>query len=357
MILLQRKPIHHTEILLMKQLWLISLSFLLVLATWSCSVRPGPNPNNPEQPGNGTEDPEVEDTSDFDFDRLFNDNIFKEIIIKISADEWNRFLSIQHANKNTYNNVSLDEYVKADFHYIDNDGELIIENIGFRNRGNTSIDFIEDGSGNLKLAHWKINFRYQFNGEHPENQGRRGFELKEIDMKYNRNNHSSYMIEEYSMEMFKHYGVLAQATSHALISVEIEGIRHQYGIYTLFEPVDDEFIERRFNNVSEDGDLYKSLWQGYGPATLQTLTNQAAIGESTLSYHPAYDLKTNKDVLVNKHAALKSFILNINEKTGESFKTYIEANFNVDMFLRYLAVNVFLGNPDDYRAMGNNCYL
>jgi hypothetical protein len=32
-------------------------------------------------------------------------------------------------------------------------------------------------------------------------------------------------------------------------------------------------------------------------------------------------------------------------------------NFDVDRFLKYLAVNVVLGNPDDYRAMGNNYFL
>ncbi len=38
-------------------------------------------------------------------------------------------------------------------------------------------------------------------------------------------------------------------------------------------------------------------------------------------------------------------------------KNYLEDKFNVDMFIRTLAVNVLVGNPDDYRGNANNYYL
>ncbi|MBN3490163.1 CotH kinase family protein [Acholeplasma equirhinis] len=340
----------------MKKIWLLILSLSMILATFSCKINP--INTNPKDDDPIVEEPnQPEEPSDlFGFNRLFNDDIYKTLTIKITRSEWQRFRQLQLQNQQQYGTIKLDTYVKADLLYEDHDGSLLIKNIGFRNRGNTSIDFISDSSGNPIINHFKFNFRYQFDGEHPENQGRRGFELKELDLKYNKNQVPHYMTEAYSLEMFEHFGVYAQEVSHALIKLDIDGEKHTYGLYTIFEPIDDEFIERRFSKESSKGDLYKSLWQGYGPASLQIPNNQAAYGEETLTYHPAYDLKSNKDIYP-KHNNLSSFINGINAYTGEDFIHFIDQNFNVEMFLRYLAVNVFLGNPDDYRAMGNNYYL
>src|SRR5690606_23940334 len=141
---------------------------------------------------------------------------------------------------------------------------------------------------------------YQFDGNHKENKGRKGFDLKEIDLKYNRNNVPHYMTESYSMEMFQHFDVYAQETSHALVKIEIGNQKYTYGLYTIFEPIDDEFIERRFEKDSSKAHLYKVLWQGFGPASLQTLRNNLENAEETLTYHPPYELKTHKDEL-KKH--------------------------------------------------------
>ena len=54
---------------------------------------------------------------------------------------------------------------------------------------------------------------------------------------------------------------------------------------------------------------------------------------------------------------LAAFIDNINSLSGEEFAAYIKETFEVDRFLRYLAMNVLLGNMDSYRGMGNNYYL
>jgi spore coat protein H len=43
--------------------------------------------------------------------------------------------------------------------------------------------------------------------------------------------------------------------------------------------------------------------------------------------------------------------------SGDAFRIYIAQHFDVESFLRLLAVGALNGNPDDYRAMGNNYYL
>ena len=340
----------------MKRFYLILISLSMILATVSCDFTP--KNNNP------TKDPETEEPNipgeepqdDLTFERLFNDDLFKTLTIKISEAEWNRFKTKQQSNQNQFGTMRVDEYFKIELIYEDLDGSYTISNVGFRNRGNTSLDWISNNDGSPRINHFKFKFNYQFSGNHTENKGRKIFNLKEIDLKYNRNNVPHYMTEAYSMEMFQHYDVYAQETSHALVKIEIGNQKYTYGVYTIFEPIDDEFIERRFEKDASNGPLYKVLWQGYGPASLQPIKNNNEIGEETLTYHPSYDLKTNENEM-NKHEALKAFIQNINQKNGVDFKDYIEENFNVKMFLRYLAVNVFLGNPDDFRSMGNNYYL
>jgi spore coat protein CotH len=157
--------------------------------------------------------------------------------------------------------------------------------------------------------------------------------------------------------MFNHFGVYAAQTSHVLLSIIIDDEETLMGLYTAFEPIDDEFIERRLTKTESDGDLYKSLWQQYGPATLEPITNPDAIGirDVTTNYMPAYDLKTNKDT--STHSALLDFIDKLNNLSDTELETYLNQYFEVEMFLRLLAVNVFIGNPDDYRAMGNNYFL
>ena len=70
---------------------------------------------------------------------------------------------------------------------------------------------------------------------------------------------------------------------------------------------------------------------------------------------PAYDLKTNKDI--SDHSAFLDFVDQINFLNNQELELYLNQYFDVEMFLRLLAVNVFIGNPDDYRAMGNNYYM
>lgn len=327
----------------MSKVYTVIVSFLLVLSSISCSLNPITPPND--------EDSSIDPL--FTFERLFDDTRYKELVIEVTQAEWNNLDQKMRQNWSNLGTVKTKEYAKANFTYKDSEGETTISNVGIRIRGNLSAKFIQDQEGNLEMVHWKINFRETFNDTIRVNKGRRAFGLKELDMKYNRNQDPSYIAESYGLEMMEHFGVYAQEVSHAMVIINIGGTEHKLGIYTIFEPIDDEFFEKRFDDVLEDGILYKSLWQGYGPASLQPITNSLQIGEETLTYHPSYDLKSKH----TNHDELKKFINNINSLQGEAFNTYIKDHFDVELFLRYLAVQAMIGNPDDYRAMGNNYYL
>ncbi len=288
------------------------------------------------------------------FERFFDDSTIKTITVVITEDKW---LELDNAMIDyflRFGQYRTDYMVEADMTYQDQEGEVKVESIGFRTRGNLSRDRIRDDDGSLNLQHFKLSFHENYV---EKNAKRTVFELEEIDLKYNRNGDPTYITEKYALDLFRSIGVFAAQATLVRLLIQIGAETHDYGIYTAFEPIDDNFIKRRLPKDASQGNLYKTLWQMYGPANLAHPIPSGAVGikDESRNYRPSYDLKTNKTN--PDHTALRQFISEINAKTGDSFITYIENNFEVDMFLKYLAVGVLLGNPDDYRAMGNNYYL
>ena len=302
--------------------------------------------------------PEVIDTNTGSFERFFNDQESKSIIIQISQEAWDDYDQAMLDYYDMFNDWRTDYYAKANLLYEDSQGSILIENIGFRTRGNTSRIRVQNDDGSLNMANFKLSFHETFNEDDLRaNNSRTVFEVEELDMKWNRNYDETYLTEKFSLDLMREFGVYAAHTSLANVYVEIEGQRYYYGVYTVFEPIDKLFIEKRFDDGADDGDLYKSLWQRFGPASLRDDYPYSAIGikDASINYRPTYDIKTNKATY--DRTLLEDFISNINQLNGQAFDDYITANFNVDMFLRYMAVGVLLGNPDDYRAMGNNYFL
>ena len=351
---------------MIKKFSIYIMLLLMAMFLVSCVTEQTPIDDNQDPPIDDTQDPPIDDTNNppiidnYDvgtFERLFDVVQYRKITVEMTNENWQLMDDNMHDHYDQFGNYRTDEYVLAQMTYEDESGSLSIENIGIRPRGNLSLTSLMNGDGDLNMNHFKIKFNEDFNGAYPNNDGRRGFDLKELNMKWNRNFDETYLTEPYAYAMMNQFGVAAPMTTHFVFSLKIGDVETVMGLYIGFEPIDDEFIERRFSKEANDGDLYKCLWQQYGSATLEPIVNQAAIGIRNVSqnYFPAYDLKTNKDT--SDHSELLSFIDHINNLYGAEFNTYIEAHFEVDMFLRYLAVNAFIGNPDDYRAMGNNYYL
>ena len=288
------------------------------------------------------------------FERLFDDTKVKTLRVIITEENWNDLDTKMIDYFVRYGHYRTDYMVEANFEFTDDQGTLLIERIGFRTRGNTSRDRIQNDDGEPQFQNFKISFHEDYTEEISK---RTVFELEEIDLKGNRNHDDTYLTEKFSLDLMQSFGVFAAHTTLVKFLITIGDQTYDYGIYTAFEPIDDNFIKRRLTKEESDGYLYKSLWQNFGPANLGYIQNNKAIGlkNESINYRPSYDLKTRK--WEENHTNLRDFIDNINGMNDHDFITYIEENFEVDMFLRYLAVGVMLGNPDDYRAMANNYYL
>lgn len=339
----------------MKKL-IIGLFLVLLLVGCDEAVVP-PNPNAPSNP-DPIEDPVVE--SKLTYEYLFEETHYHALTIKISKNDADDLNQKMHEHNKKFGSFKTDYQIVADLVYETDSFTETVYNVGFRTRGNTSRTSLFDSEGTLNRNHFKIDFNDpigidEASKDFQKIKDRTVFGVTELNLKYNRNYDTSYVTERFSYNLFNDMGVLAPKMVPVLLTLQIDNTKTIMGVYHIFESIDRSFLNRNLNN--DDGDLYKVLWQQFGPAALEDNYDSRAIGikDESINYFPSYDLKTNKKT--STHQQLKSFIKNINELEGEAFKTYIEANFEVDSFINLLATGVMLGNPDDYRAMGNNYYL
>ncbi|BCR36282.1 CotH kinase family protein [Mariniplasma anaerobium] len=338
---------------MIKKTFLLMLFILLEVVLYACS-----DAIEEEQQDVIIIPDQIEET--LSFSDFFNDEIKKDIIIEISQDQWDGLNQEMNDYYEQFGNYRTDAYAKAKMYYSSDqtDSQIVIENIGIRSKGNTSRVILEDDEGNLNKSHFKISFHEDFDQDQFDiYDDRTVFDVEELELKYNRNQDSTYINEKFSFDLFNDFGVVAPQATLSNLYIKIGDETYYYGLYTVFEPVDKLFLEKRFDEDNRDGDLYKSLWQGFKPASLQNNYSEQEMGikDESINYRPTYDLKNNKKT--SNHEALIQFIDDINTWTDLEFENQIESIFDVDNFLRLLALGVLIGNPDDYRAMANNYYL
>jgi spore coat protein H len=152
-------------------------------------------------------------------------------------------------------------------------------------------------------------------------------------------------------------GVNAPRMSMGTLKFRIAGTEVNYGLYGVVESVDKPFLKRRYG--ASDGDFYKCLYLNLdkGPdLTEESLAgDRVGVKDPATNYRPIYDLQSNQTT--SDHSALKGFVHQLNTLQGQEFVDYMEANFEVDRFIRYLAMGIYINNLDDYRFLANNYYL
>ena len=295
------------------------------------------------------------------YERLFDDTVEKSFTIEISKKEFDKLDQYMINHYERFGNYKTDDLVEAKMIYEDKQGKIEVDNIAFRTRGNTSRNRLVNAEGELNPLSFKIFFDKALYAEPGSPlaksiRKREVFDMNELSFKFNKNWDSTHITEKFSYDLFREYGVYAPRMTHAKLYLKIEEDTHFLGLYSVLESIDKSFLKKRLPNEYQ-GNLYKVLWQNYGPATLEYGYNSMAIGIKwpSANYFPSYDLKTNKDL--EDHSELIKFIRQINSLEGAEFKSYLDQNFDVDRLIKLLAIGVLLGNPDDYRAMGNNYYL
>ena len=288
---------------------------------------------------------------DSSYETLFDHQYIHHFEIKISRGEWDGLnqdmLDMKHIVGD--NKMRTGNYRKADLIYNGPLGEnIFLEDIGFRTRGSSTRTIPQDGNGDYHRSHFKIKFDKEFESNN-QYEDRTFCTLNSLNFKWNHNTDLSQIRELYCLDLLNRANVDAARTGSATITINIDGEKVFYGVYTMVEPVNRRFLDRRYDD--DGGNLYKCLG-GLWPIT--DLTN-LGVRDWQNNYFPNYELKTNEDD--ENHKVLHDFIEEINTLEGDDFEDYIDDNFDIKNFLRYMATNILIGNDDDYTFGGNNYYL
>ena len=295
------------------------------------------------------------------YSELFSLDSKVTIEITMSKSEMDKMDSdyYKYKEKNTKSPI----YRKANAVITVNGKSYTVEEVGIRAKGNLSIlPVYEEDSENLNLSHYKLSFNETFDDENyygsdvrvwksteerNARKNRRFATLKKLDIKWNRNYDNTYIRELYASEMFRQSGVLSQKIGLSQLKFN----DNNYGVMTIYEPIDEIFLERNLPASALGGDLYKVGWT-YSPANY--VENQVTIGitdeDSGSKYN--FDLKTNEKTSNNEK--LVNFLKVINSDPTQS---ELEAVLDTDYFAKFLAAYYFAGDPDDIRNNYNNHYI
>ena len=200
-----------------------------------------------------------------------------------------------------------------------------IDSIGFRIRGNTSRDSR------------KKSFKVSFNTFVPRRQF---YGLDKMNLN-GEHNDPSISRAKICWDLFEEIGVIAPRSAHTAVYINGE----YFGLYLSVEHIDDEFVQK--NYADGTGNLWKCLW----PADL----TWHGSNPEEYKYGRGYDLKTN--IELNDYSELADFIGIVNNTPSSVFIRELEKAFDLEEFIKYLAVNVLVAGWDDYRFLKNNYYL
>jgi spore coat protein H len=207
--------------------------------------------------------------------------------------------------------------------------------VGFRLKGNSSLR-------NSWLAGiYKLPFRLQFDefeDDFPQIKNQRFFGFKELSMSPGAND-NSLIREKAGVDIFRMAGIPSSQTAFYKVYIDFGSGLKYCGVYTMVEVVDDTMIDKQFGE--DKGNIYKPL---------STFQNFVA---------DQFEKKNNKTE--NDFSDVQSTIAILNSplrtSNPEQWRTNLEHGFNVDHFLKWLAINTTMLNWDSYGRMAQNYYL
>lgn len=212
--------------------------------------------------------------------------------------------------------------------------------VGVRYKGNSSLSSsYSQGSDKLPL---RFEFDY-FEDDFPEVTNQRFYGFKELSMSSNYND-QSFMREKAAADLFREFGVPASRTAYYEIYLDYGSGNEYLGLYTMVEVVFDTMLEGFFG--SNSGNCYKPDGDG------------AAFSDVGFNLDD-FEKKTNEDAGDWSDIQAMYDALHASNRVSdqEAWKANLEALFDVDGFLKYLAANNTIQNWDTYGNMTHNYFL
>jgi hypothetical protein len=298
------------------QLFLTSLALAVAgcaadAAALSETTPAGPIEEPPEQPST----PEPADVPDYDF--VYDTTKVQRYDIELSDASWATLLADPLA----------DEYVEGTLRV----GDEVVSPVGVRFKGNSSRWSTAEAGNN------RFSYKIKLN-EFVDGQSFHG--IKTLNL-HNAFKDPSFMRERLSYDLFREAGVPASRVGYVDLYVNGEHV----GLYVNVEQVDKTFLASWFGDKS--GNLYKPE---KGDLVYKGDTIEA-YGDAE-----AYELKTNEDAA--DYSGLLNLIDVLNNTADADLPVALETVLDVDMFIKWLALNTLLVSLDSYAGpWAHNFYL
>ncbi|MCB0366889.1 MAG: CotH kinase family protein, partial [Bdellovibrionales bacterium] len=271
------------------------------------------------------------------YEKVYDPGEVRDITIQFTSEQWQVLQDF--VDSSGPSGFDLDYiYTQADLIY---EGQ-VWPSVGVRFKGNSSYSqFWEKKS-------FKINFE-----EYVE--GNLFYGLKKLNLN-NSFNDPSMMRECLAYSIFAEMGLPSSRCNYINLYIDIgDGKEAQLlGLYANVEQVDVRFLRDRYGNQASRGNLYKpEIGKSGRCSDLSCWTDGAS----------EVDIQKRTNEEDGDYSDIKSFITLIQSlyNNGQSDASRIQSElsqvFNVDLFLRYLAVGNILTNWDSYPSMAHNYYI
>lgn len=214
-------------------------------------------------------------------------------------------------------------------------------NVGLRYKGNSTLTTAYS-SGSLKLP-MKLDFD-EWEDDYPEIKNQRFFGFKQLSFS-NAVADASYLRDTLAYDLIETAGLAAAQTAFYRVVLDYGQGPVDLGIYVVTEVIDDTVIPQYFG--SDDGNIY----EGEGTAASFAAGTRSAIEES-------FQKENNKSGDWSDIEALYDALhSDLRTSRPEIWREQLEAVFDTDTFLRWLALTATMQNWDAYGGMAHNYYL
>ena len=229
------------------------------------------------------------------------------------------------------------DYVAATIEF---DGD-VWTNVGVRFKGNSTLRNAWN-SGSIELP-FKLDFD-EYEDEYPEIDNQRFYGFKQLSLS-NPASDASYVRAAMAYNVMQDAGLVAPETAWYDLYVDYGEGPVSFGLYTFVEVIDDSVIETAFGD--DDGNIYE------GDGTGSSL----AVG--TFDQIPDSFQKENNDEA--DYGDMEALYNALHAETrltdSDQWREDLEAVFDVDTFLKWLALNSTIVNWDTYGQAAHNFYL
>jgi len=207
--------------------------------------------------------------------------------------------------------------------------------VGFRLKGNSTLGS-SWRNGIYKLP-FRLNFD-RFEDAYPQLKNQRMYGFKELSMSPGAMD-PSLLREKVGSDIFRMAGIPSARTAFYKVYIDFGAGLKYCGVYTMVEGVDDTMIKEQFG--SDTGNLYKpeSTFVSFVLNKFEKKNNET---------------ENNYDDVVSLINTLHS---SLRLQNPEQWRTSLESIFDVDHFMKWLAINTAMQNWDTYGRMAHNYYL